>query len=95
MVWVNITDINRIYLNNNALQVEILGRGIAWLDTGTHDSLLEAAEYVKTLQKRQNCIICSPEEIAYNNGFITREELIKLADMMHENDYGLYLKSLK
>lgn len=90
-----ITDINRIYLNNNALQVEILGRGIAWLDTGTHDSLLEAAEYVKTLQKRQNCIICSPEEIAYNNGFITREELIKLADMMHENDYGLYLKSLK
>ena len=50
---------------------------------------------MKTLQKRQNCIICSPEEIAYNKGFITREELIKLADMMHENDYGLYLKSLK
>ena len=76
------------------LKVHLLGRGIAWLDTGTHDSLLEAAEYIKTLQKRQNCLIGSPEEIAYRKGYISTEKMIQLASLFKKNDYGKYLMSL-
>ena len=89
-----ITDINKIYLEKQTLKVRVFGRGIAWLDTGTHDSLLEAGEYIKTLQKRQNCLISSPEEIAYNKGYITRESLIAQAQVLKKNDYGKYLLSL-
>ena len=89
-----ITDINKIYLEKQTLKVKVFGRGIAWLDTGTHDSLLEAGEYIKTLQKRQNCLISSPEEIAYNKGYITRESLIAQAQVLKKNDYGKYLLSL-
>ncbi|WP_405366238.1 glucose-1-phosphate thymidylyltransferase RfbA [Ruminobacter sp.] len=89
-----ITDLNNIYLKNSMLKVHLLGRGIAWLDTGTHDSLLEAAEYIKTLQKRQNCLIGSPEEIAYRKGYISTEKMIQLASLFKKNDYGKYLMSL-
>ena len=89
-----ITDLNNIYLKNSMLKVHLLGRGIAWLDTGTHDSLLEAAEYIKTLQKRQNCLIGSPEEIAYRKGYISTEKMIQLASLLKKNDYGKYLMSL-
>ena len=89
-----ITDINKLYLEDNSLRVEILGRGVAWLDTGTHDSLLEAAEYVKTLQKRQNCLIGSPEEIAYRKGFISKADLQKQASITSKNDYGKYLMNI-
>lgn len=89
-----ITDLNNIYLKNQALKVQIFGRGIAWLDTGTHDSLLEAGEYIKTLQKRQNCLIGSPEEIAFRKGYITKESLLQQATLLNKNDYGKYLLSL-
>lgn len=89
-----ITDINRIYLEKQALKVRVFVRGIAWLDTGTHDSLLEAGEYIKTLQKRQNCLISSPEEIAYTKGYITKDSLIAQAQILKKNDYGKYLLSL-
>ena len=90
----NIMIINRIYLENKTLKVRVFGRGIAWLDTGTHDSLLEAGEYIKTLQKRQNCLISSPEEIAYTKGYITKESLIAQASILKKNDYGKYLLGL-
>ena len=90
-----ITDINKLYLEDNSLRVEILGRGVAWLDTGTHDSLLEAAEYVRTLQKRQNCLIGSPEEIAYRKGYISKADLQKQASLMSKNDYGKFLMNIK
>ena len=90
-----ITDINKLYLEDNSLKVEILGRGVAWLDTGTHDSLLEAAEYVRTLQKRQNCLIGSPEEIAYRKGYISKADLHEQASLMSKNDYGKFLMNIK
>lgn len=89
-----ITDLNKIYLQNQMLKVHLLGRGIAWLDTGTHDSLLEAGEYIKTLQKRQNCLIGSPEEIAFRKGYIGKDKLLQQALILKKNDYGKYLMSL-
>ena len=86
-----ITDLNKLYLAEGMLHVETLGRGYAWLDTGTHESLLQAASYVETIQERQGLKICCPEEIAYQLGYITREELLKLAEPLLKNEYGQYL----
>lgn len=89
-----ITDVNRIYLEQNNLQVETLGRGFAWLDTGTHESLLQAANYIETIQQRQGLMIACPEEIAYRMGLIGNEQLCKLADPLKKNGYGQYLLNL-
>lgn len=89
-----ITDINRAYLERGELHVELMGRGYAWLDTGTHDSLLDASSFIATLQKRQGLQVACPEEIAYNNRWITAEQLLKLADPLLKSHYGQYLKSL-
>jgi len=89
-----ITDINRYYLQMNQLTVEILGRGMAWLDTGTHDSLLEAANFIETIEKRQGLKVACPEEIAYRMGFITAEDLAQLAMPLQKNSYGQYLMKL-
>lgn len=89
-----ITDLNRLYLEQKNLYVETLGRGYAWLDTGTYDSLLQASNYISTLQERQGLMVSCPEEIAYHNGYITKEELITLANTMKKNAYGEYLMSL-
>lgn len=89
-----ITDINRAYLERGELHVELMGRGYAWLDTGTHDSLLDASSFIATLQKRQGLQVACPEEIAYTNGWITAEQLLKLADPLLKSHYGQYLKSL-
>jgi glucose-1-phosphate thymidylyltransferase len=86
-----ITDVNRKYLELDQLQVEIMGRGYAWLDTGTHDSLLEAAGFIATLQKRQGLMVSCPEEIAYRHGWITSEDVLKLAAPLKKNTYGQYL----
>ncbi len=87
-----ITDINRHYLLRGDLAVEILGRGYAWLDTGTHESLLEASSFIATLQKRQGLMIACPEEISYTNGWIDRAQLEALADRVGANAYGHYLR---
>lgn len=89
-----ITDVNRIYLENNQLDVEIMGRGYAWLDTGTHDSLLDAAGFIATLQKRQGLMVACPEEIAYRNQWITANDVQKIADQLSKNSYGQYLKKI-
>lgn len=89
-----ITDLNRLYLEIDLLQVEILGRGFAWLDTGTHESLLEASNFIETIQKRQGMMISCPEEIAYRKGFIDAEQLHKLAEPLSKNGYGQYLMGL-
>lgn len=89
-----ITDVNRIYLERGALSVEIMGRGYAWLDTGTPDSLLDAAEYVRILEKRQGFKIASPEEIAFRNGFIDAGGLEKAIDKLGKSDYGRYLRAV-
>jgi len=89
-----ITDVNRHYLEHGQLSVEMMGRGYAWLDTGTHDSLLEAASFIATLQKRQGLQVACPEEIAYRQGWITAEQLLVLADPLKKNGYGQYLLSL-
>jgi glucose-1-phosphate thymidylyltransferase len=89
-----ITDINRAYLKCGSLSVEVMGRGYAWLDTGTPDSLLEAAEFVRTLEKRQGFKIACPEEIAYRQGFIDACGLEKLADTLGKSTYGAYLRGL-
>ena len=86
-----ITDVNRIYLEQGRLDVMVLGRGIAWLDTGTHESLLEASLFIGTIEKRQGLKIACPEEIAYRMGYITAEKLEKLAGRMRKNGYGQYL----
>ena len=86
-----ITDINAQYLKLNELQVEIMGRGYAWLDTGTHDSLLEAGQFIATLEKRQGLKIACPEEIAYRQGWIDAAQLEQLAQPLRKNDYGQYL----
>jgi len=89
-----ITDINRLYLQQNQLSVEQLGRGYAWLDTGTPDSLLQASNFVQTVEQRQGLKIACPEEIAYRMGLIDREQLAKLADALKKNGYGQYLLNL-
>ena len=89
-----ITDVNKRYLELGQLNVEIMGRGYAWLDTGTHDSLLEAASFIATLQKRQGLQVACPEEIAFRQGWIDAEQLAALADPLKKNGYGQYLLSL-
>lgn len=89
-----ITDINRAYLTKNELNVEIMGRGFAWLDTGTHDSLLDAAGFIATLQKRQGLMVACPEEIAYRQCWITAEAVEKVASQLSKNTYGQYLKRI-
>jgi glucose-1-phosphate thymidylyltransferase len=89
-----ITEVNRRYLEQGQLNVEIMGRGYAWLDTGTHDSLLEAASFIATLQKRQGLQVACPEEIAFRQGWINAEQLSALADPLKKNGYGQYLLSL-
>jgi glucose-1-phosphate thymidylyltransferase len=89
-----ITDVNRIYLEKNALSVEIMGRGFAWLDTGTHDSLLVAAGFIATLQKRQGLMVACPEEIAYRQGWIDAEAVLRVANTLSKNSYGQYLNKI-
>jgi len=86
-----ITDLNLVYMNQGDLNVELMGRGIAWLDTGTYASLLEASNFVETIQNRQGLKISCLEEIAYRSGYITKEKLLEIADSMSKNDYGRYL----
>jgi len=87
-----ITDLNKMYLEKRLLDVKVLGRGFAWFDTGTADALLEAAEFVRIVQKRQNIIIASPEEVAYRNGWITKEDLLEAAKKYRNSVYGEYLR---
>ncbi|QIR75453.1 glucose-1-phosphate thymidylyltransferase RfbA [Sulfurospirillum diekertiae] len=89
-----ITSVNEAYLKRGDLQVEVLGRGFAWLDTGTHDSLLEAGMFVQTIEKRQSFKIACLEEIAYNYGWITKEQVLEIAKPLSKNGYGAYLKEL-
>ncbi len=89
-----ITDVNRVYLEQGTLQVQTLGRGYAWLDTGTHDSLLEAGQFIATIEKRQGLKVACPEEIAWHNGWIDSSQLRRLADPMKKNGYGQYLLRL-
>ena len=89
-----ITDLNSIYLEQKELNVEVMGRGMAWLDTGTHDSLLEASQFIHTIEKRQGLKVACPEEIAWRNGWINDEELNDLAKRLAGNEYGHYLESL-
>jgi glucose-1-phosphate thymidylyltransferase len=89
-----ITDVNRIYLKQNDLRVEVMGRGYAWLDTGTHDSLLDAAGFIATLQKRQGLMVACPEEIAFRQGWISAEAVQKVADQLKKNSYGQYLNKI-
>jgi glucose-1-phosphate thymidylyltransferase len=89
-----ITDVNRIYLEQSKLQVEVMGRGMAWLDTGTHESLMEAGQFIATLEKRQGLKIACPEEIAYRKGYIDAAQVQKLAEPMKKNSYGQYLLRL-
>ena len=89
-----ITSVNQEYLKINKLKVELLGRGFAWLDTGTHDSLLEAGQFVQTIEHRQGYKIACLEEIAFNNGWITKEKILEIAKPLAKNGYGEYLYSL-
>jgi glucose-1-phosphate thymidylyltransferase len=89
-----ITDLNRRYLEADELHLEALGRGYAWLDTGTHQSLHEAANFIETIQSRQGLQVCCPEEIAFSQGWIDAEQLQRLALPMVKNGYGLYLQAL-
>ncbi|PKO70746.1 MAG: glucose-1-phosphate thymidylyltransferase [Betaproteobacteria bacterium HGW-Betaproteobacteria-16] len=89
-----ITDLNRLYLDKNELHVELMGRGYAWLDTGTHDSLLEAGQFIATLEKRQGLKVACPEEIAYRHKWISAEQLAALAKPLAKNGYGQYLQQI-
>ena len=89
-----ITAINEMYMQKGKLTVEKLGRAMTWFDTGTHDALLETASFVQTIQKRQGLLICCPEEIAYQKGWVTKEKLLELAQPFMKTDYGIYLKDL-
>ena len=86
-----ITDVNRVYLEQSLLSVEKMSRGFAWLDTGSHESLLDAANFIETIQRRQGLMVCCPEEIAYDKGWITAEDLGKVARLLKNNEYGQYL----
>ncbi|MBN8589910.1 MAG: glucose-1-phosphate thymidylyltransferase RfbA [Rhodothermia bacterium] len=88
-----ITDVNNVYLSKNQLEVMLLGRGYAWLDTGTHESLLQAANFVQTIEERQGLKIACPEEIAYENGWISKEHLMHLAKNLEKSTYGAYLRA--
>jgi glucose-1-phosphate thymidylyltransferase len=89
-----ITDLNRIYLSSGSLRAEMMGRGMAWLDTGTHDSLLEAALFIQTIEKRQGLKVACPEEIAYHQGFIDAAQVERLATAMGKSSYGAYLRTV-
>ena len=89
-----ITDVNQHYLDRGELNVEVMGRGMAWLDTGTHDSLLEASMFIQTIEKRQGLKVMCPEEIAYRNGYISAEQLEKLAQPLIKSGYGSYLMNI-
>ncbi len=89
-----ITDVNKTYLETDSLHVRVLSRGIAWLDTGTHESLMQAAQYIQVLQERQGLMVACPEEIAYTMGYIQAGDVLKLATRMKDNSYGEYLLSL-
>lgn len=89
-----ITDLNRIYLDQGKLDVEIMGRGYAWLDTGTHESLLEAGQFIATIENRQGLKVACPEEIAYRQSWISAEQLQKLAQPLAKNGYGQYLLNI-
>jgi len=89
-----ITDLNRVYLEENRLNVKLLGRGFAWLDTGTHDSLLQASNFIATIEQRQGLKVSCIEEIAFKMGFISKEQLIELAQPLSKNQYGQYLLRL-
>jgi len=89
-----ITTVNQEFLHKGTLQVELMGRGYAWLDTGTHESLIEASNFIETLQKRTGLMVSCPEEIAYKKGFISKEQVVKLAEPLKKNEYGQYLLKL-
>ena len=89
-----ITDVNKAYLDRGDLSVEVMGRGFAWLDTGTHESLLEASQYIETVQRMQNVQVANLEEIAYRMGYISREDVLSLAQPLKKNEYGQYLLRL-
>lgn len=89
-----ITDVNKVYLERGKLNVELLGRGFAWLDTGTHESLLEASTFIETIERRQSLKVACLEEIAYRKGYITKEQLLNLAEPLKKNNYGQYLIDL-
>ena len=89
-----ITDLNQRYLEDGSLHVQVMGRGTAWLDTGTHDSLIEAAQFVQIIEHRQGLKICCPEEVAYQNGFIDRAAVLKLAENLGKSGYGSYLRRM-
>ncbi|MDY4012056.1 MAG: sugar phosphate nucleotidyltransferase, partial [Fusobacterium gastrosuis] len=89
-----ITTLNEMYLKENKLNVVNLGRGMAWLDTGTHEALLEASNFVKTIQSRQGIMVACPEEIAYRNGWISKEKVKELAKPLLKSEYGKYLEEL-
>jgi glucose-1-phosphate thymidylyltransferase len=89
-----ITDVNNVYLKQGQLKVELMGRGMAWLDTGTHESLLEAGQFIATIEKRQGLKVACPEEIAYRRGYINAQQLEQLAQVLKKNEYGQYLLGL-
>lgn len=89
-----ITDVNKVYLERQKLSVQVMGRGFAWLDTGTHESLLEASQYIETVQRMQNLQVANLEEIAYRMGYITKEQVASLAQPLKKNEYGQYLLRL-
>jgi Glucose-1-phosphate thymidylyltransferase (EC 2.7.7.24) len=91
---IEITDLNKIYLEKGQLQVSTLSRGVAWLDAGTHESLLQAANFIQAVQDRQGLMISCVEEIAYRMGFIDRDQLLSLAQAVNNNNYGIYLRRL-
>jgi len=89
-----ITDVNKVYLERGQLEVVVMGRGMAWLDTGTHESLMDASLYIQAIEKRQGLMVACPEEIAYRSGYITAEEIERIGNKMKSNSYGAYLLQL-